>query len=182
MSLAGCPFGRFSLSKQYSSVSSSGPDTTSYPIETNKSSTSSITLFNGCSLPLFTLVAGRVTSIFSFSSLSCKSLFLNSDSLSSIICSISSLILFTRFPTTGLSSAAMSFIPLKISVSSPFFPKTLTLKSFKAWLSLISAIFSFDILLIASSFSFIKITILSFILTSVKKNKMQIFLMPFFNW
>ena len=38
ISLAGCPFGRFSLSKQYSSVSSSGPDTTSYPIETNKSS------------------------------------------------------------------------------------------------------------------------------------------------
>ena len=131
MSLAGWPFGKFNLSKQNSSVSSSGPSITSYPIDINKSSISSIVLFSGCSLPLMAFLLGRVMSIVSFSSFLLSSTCLNSFSFSDIRASNSSLTSFTKLPITGLSSAESAPIPLSTEVSSPFFPKYFTFKSTK---------------------------------------------------
>ena len=129
MSLAGCPSGKFSLAKQNSSVSSSGPDITSYPIDTNRSSISSITIFIGFLLPFFTFFPGSVISIVSADNFLFNSICLNSDSFSDINFSNSSLTSFTKLPITGLSSGDSAPIPLNTDVNSPFFPKNFTLVS-----------------------------------------------------
>ena len=108
---------------------------------------------NGCLFPITCFFPGKVISITSLASLAFFSFSFILLPTSSSLASTSFLAIFTNLPTTGLSSGDKEPIPLNIVVSSPFFPKYLTLISSKAALFSAEAISLSAASLIAVNFS-----------------------------
>ena len=86
-------------------------------------------------LPNSTFLLGMVTSIFSLVNFLSSSKSLKCFSPSLILFSNSSLTSFTKLPINGLSSGLKAPMPLKIKVSSPFFPRYFILTSSSSFAS-----------------------------------------------
>ena len=104
----------------------------------NISSTSSITLFNGFTPPKSIFLLGKVTSIFSLASFNSNAFSANSAFRSSKLSLMNVFTSLTNLPNFGLSSGERSLAPFIISVSAPFLPKNLTLRSYNSFSFLIS--------------------------------------------
>ena len=117
-----------SFSKLYLSNSTSGPLTTEKPMETNASSNSSRTIFNGCCLPTGISLPASVTSTLSSSSFFFSSASRSCSFFSFIASSMWERTSFAICPITGLSSLESFPISERSAVTSPFLPRNLTRK------------------------------------------------------